>query len=60
MRAAGAVGRRGPRRSRAADGLYDIAVANRLVDIHGDDFIAEMLATFEWVPVVSVSKGRAA
>jgi hypothetical protein len=44
----------------AADGLYDIAVANRLVYIHGDDFIAEMLAGLEWAPVVSVSKGRAA
>jgi hypothetical protein len=38
----------------AADCLYDIAVGNGLVDAHGDDFIAGMLAAaFEWAPVGS-------
>jgi hypothetical protein len=47
-------------RVEAADVLYDAAVANGLVDIHGDDFIARMLAAFELASVASVSKGRAA
>jgi hypothetical protein len=38
----------------AADCLYDIAVGNGLVDAHGDNFIAGMLAAaFEWAPVGS-------
>jgi hypothetical protein len=31
-------------RNDAADWLYDVAVANGLVDMHGDDRIAEILA----------------
>jgi hypothetical protein len=45
----------------AADCLYDIAVGNGLVNAHGDDFIAGMLATaFEWAPVGSSSGETAA
>jgi hypothetical protein len=48
-------------RVEAADKLYDMAVSNRLVHIHGDDFIGEILAAaFEWAPVWSASKGSAA
>jgi hypothetical protein len=48
-------------RVEAADGLYDAAVANGLVDIHGDDFIGGVLAAaFEWAPVWSASMGSAA
>jgi hypothetical protein len=48
-------------RVKAADVLYDAAIANGLVDIHGEDWVAGIFAAaFEWAPVVSVSKGRAA
>jgi hypothetical protein len=41
--------------------LYDAAVANGLVDIHGEDWVAGIFAAaFEWAPVASATAGRAA
>ena len=40
---------------------YDAAVANGLVDIHGEDWVAGIFAAaFEWSPVVSATAGSAA
>lgn len=48
-------------RVEAEDVLYDAAVANRLVKIHGDDFITRVIAdAFASVSAASVSKGRVA
>jgi hypothetical protein len=45
----------------ATDSLYDAAVAHDLIGIHGEDFIAGVLATaFEWSAAWSATQGRAA
>jgi hypothetical protein len=45
----------------AADGLFEAAEANDLIEVHGADYIQRCIATaFEMVTLDPASKGRAA